>query len=382
MIYLDYNATTPLDAAIREVMVRSWEEGWANPSSIHAAGRQARALLDDARDRVAVVLGSKPGEIIFTSGGTEANNLAVLGTARRLRDRGRHLICSAIEHHAVLHAHQLLARSEGYQLTLLPVDDQGRVNPGDVVGALRPDTVLVSVMAANNETGILQPIGAISRICRERGVLFHCDAVQWLGKEPFLGPLSELGDLVTLCAHKIHGPKGIGLLYARSAAQPSPLLVGGAQELERRAGTENLAAILGLTEAVERFLRPPVFDRHRLGAWTERLAQALGRVEGVTPLLGAPRLANTLAFTVEGADSISLLAALDLAGIGASSGSACAVGSLEPSHVVLAMGRGREAASSLVRFSLGRETTEEEVVQVETAVPDVVAQVRGRGSGV
>ncbi len=378
-IYLDYNATTPLDPGVREVMVRALDEAWGNPSSVHRLGREARAQLDDARDRVSAVLRCRPSEVIFTSGGTEANNLAVIGAARLRRDRGRHLVSSPVEHHAVLHALEHLVRREGFLLTLLPVDGQGRIAPEDVRDALRPDTVLVSVMAANNETGTRQPVGEIGRLCRSRGVLFHCDAVQWFGKEPLSGVADLDADLVTLCGHKLHGPKGVGALYARSPLLPEPLLFGGAQENDRRAGTENLPAILGLAEAVSRFVPTPVFATSDLRAGTEGLARVLERIEGVA-IQGSrlERLSNTLAFTVTGTDSIALLANLDLAGICASSGSACSSGSLTPSHVLRAQGLSESLAASLVRLSLGRENTPDELATVAAALPGVIDQARRR----
>ncbi len=376
-IYVDYNATTPLDPAVRASMVAALDGAWGNPSSVHQAGRQARLLLDEARERVALVLACKPSELVFTSGGTEANNLAIFGGVLAHQDRGRHLVCSPVEHPAVLHAFERLARDLGFSLTLLPVDASGSVALEDVAAAVRADTVLVSVMAANNEVGTLQPVQEIGRFCRDRGVLFHTDAVQWFGKEPFdaIGEFSA--DFVTLCAHKIHGPRGAGLLFVRSPLRLHPMIVGGSHENERRAGTENVPAIVGLAEAVSRFVARPVFDQQQLRVWTTRLRSALTAIEGVV-VQGPPDrvLANTVAFTVEGADSISVLAALDLAGVGASSGSACSVGSLQPSHVLLAMGASRAAAASLVRLSLGRETTESEVQRLCLILPEVIRQVR------
>lgn len=374
-VYLDYNATTPLDPEVRAVMVASLDEAWGNPSSVHRLGRHARALLDEARERIAAVLRCKPGELTFTSGGTEANNLAILGTARHRRPFGSHLVCSAIEHPAVLHCFRHLALHEGFSLTVLPVDPSGRVDPDDLLAALRSDTTLVSVMTANNETGILEPVEELGRLCRDRGIPFHTDAVQWFGKVSCTD-IGALGaDLVSLCAHKLHGPKGSGVLYCRSPGTVRPLLFGGAHEYERRAGTENLPAILGLAAAVERFVATPAFDQSILAPWIRRLASVLDAIEGVQ-LHSAPEstLSNTLAFTVAGTDSISLLASLDLAGICASSGSACSVGSLEPSHVIQAMGIPRARAASLVRLSLGRENTQTEIDAVCAALPAAIRQ--------
>jgi cysteine desulfurase len=379
-IYFDYNATTPLDLHVREAMLPFIGEVFGNPSSVHHVGRRARALLDDARDRVARVWRSKPSEVIFTSGGTESNNLAILGAARLLRAKGRHIVTSSVEHHAVLHPCEYLRKKEGFDVTYLPVDAEGRVSGESVRAALRPDTALVSIMAANNEIGTLQPVAEIGALCRHHGVLFHTDAVQWLGKELFASIDQFNADLVSVCAHKFHGPKGAGALYVRSPLQPDPILFGGGHENERRAGTENLAAIIGFTEALERFVPRPVFSKERLLPLTERLLRLVEslRAEGVA-VRGARggRLANTVAFTVAGVDSITMLAALDLEGICASSGSACSAGSLEPSHVMLALGVTPEAANSLVRFSLGRESEEEEVVLVERALPALIARAQG-----
>ena len=378
-IYFDYNATTPLDAAVRETMLPFLGEVWGNPSSVHHVGRQARAALDDARDLAAKILGAKPSEVVFTGGGTEANNLAIFGAARLLKPKGNHLITTAVEHHAVLHCCEYLARKEGFELTVLPVDGDGRVSPDDLKRALRKDTVLVSVMAANNEIGTLQPVAELGAICRERGVLFHTDAVQWFGKEPFATVTQFNADLVSVCAHKFHGPKGAGLLYIRSPLLPDPVLFGGAHENERRAGTENLAAIAGLVAAMEKFIPSPVFDRAKLTPLVARLVALVDGLPGVQ-FVGSrtERLANTVSFLVEGADSITLLAGLDLEGVCASSGSACSAGSLEPSHVISALGVKRELANSLVRFSLGRESTMAEVERVEEILPEVLRRAQPR----
>jgi cysteine desulfurase len=377
-IYFDYNATTPLDPAVRDAMLPHLGAVYGNPSSVHHVGRHARALLDDARDRVAKIFSSKPSEIIFTSGGTESSNLAIFGVARSLRARGRHLITSSVEHHAVLHACQYLARREGFDVTYLPVDAEGRVRVASLAQALRQDTVLVTIMAANNETGALQPVAELGALCRERGVLFHTDAVQWFGKEPFTNIQQFNANLVSICAHKFHGPKGAGALYIQSPLLPDPILFGGGHENERRAGTENLAGIIGLAEAVERFVPTPVFGAAHLAPLRDRLTALADSLPGVH-FRGsrAHRLANTVAFTVEGCDSIALMAGLDLEGVCASSGSACSAGSLEPSHVMVAMGVDKQQANALVRFSLGRDSTAEEVGVVEQVLPRVITRIRG-----
>jgi cysteine desulfurase len=376
-IYFDYNATTPLDPAVRAEMLPFLDGIYGNPSSVHHVGRQARARLDDARDRAAHLLGSKPSEVIFTSGGTESNNLAIFGVARHLKSKGRHLITSAIEHHAVLHCFDYLAKKEAFEVTRLPVDRVGLVSPADLKQAIRPDTILVSVMAANNEIGTIQPVAELGAICRERGVLFHTDAVQWFGKEPFENIHQFNADLVSICAHKFHGPKGAGALFIKSPLLPDPVMFGGAHENERRAGTENLSAVIGLVSALERFIKQPVFNRQQLQPLTDRLLALAERLPGVS-FVGSRtrRLSNTVSFVVEGSDSITLLAGLDLEGICASSGSACSAGSLEPSHVVLGVGLGPDLAKSLVRFSLGRDSTAEEVAAVESVLPGILKRAQ------
>jgi cysteine desulfurase len=382
-IYFDYNATTPLDADARAAMLPFIGEVWGNPSSVHHVGRKARALLDDARDRAAKFLGAKPSEIIFTSGGTESNNLAIFGTARALKSKGKHLIASSIEHDAVLQSFDYLENKEGFEVTRLPVNAEGRVAPDDLKKAIRADTILVSIMAANNEIGTLQPVAELGAICRERGIVFHTDAVQWFGKEPFENLAQFNADLVSVCAHKLNGPKGAGLFYIKSPLHPDPILFGGGHENERRAGTENLAGIIGLVAAIEKFVKPPVFEKSKLKPLADKLISAIEKIDGCEVV--SPRnnstiqqfnaLTNTVSFVVRGADSIALLAGLDVEGICASSGSACSAGSIEPSHVILAIGK-KELANSLVRFSLGRDSTAEEVDFVCYALPEIVRRAR------
>ncbi len=353
-------------------------EVYGNPSSVHHVGRHARALLDEARDRTAQVWSCKPSEVIFTSGGTESNNLAIFGIARSFHDKGRHIITSTVEHHAVLHCCQYLEKKDGYHVTYLPVDSSGRVNPEDLARAIRPDTVLVTIMAANNETGTLQPVSELGAICQERGIIFHTDAVQWFGKEPFTNIEQFNANAVSVCAHKFHGPKGAGALYLKSPLLPDPILFGGGHENERRAGTENLAAIIGMVEALERFIKRPVFTKSEMLSLTNRLINFCSGLDGVI-FRGSlqERLSNTVAFTVAGCDGIALMAGLDMEGVCASSGSACSAGSLEPSHVMLALGVEPKLANSLVRFSLGRNSTIEEVAFVELCFPSVIQRIRG-----
>jgi len=378
-IYFDYNATTPLDPQVREAMLPYLGDIYGNPSSVHHVGRRARSLLDDARDRVAQVWRCKPSEVVFTSGGTESNNLAIFGAARRFRDNGRHIITTSVEHHAVLHCCEYLVNKEGFEVTYLPVDCEGRVSVAAVETAIRTDTVLVSVMAANNEIGTIQPINEIGAFCRDRGVIFHTDAVQVFGKEPFTSIHQFNADLVSICAHKFHGPKGAGALFVRSPLHPDPIVFGGGHENELRAGTENLPGIIGFAEASERFLQEPVFSEPHIKPLVDKLIGLLEPLQDQGIALRSPRknrLANTIAFTVSGCDAISLLAALDLEGICASSGSACSAGSLTPSHVLLAIGVAKEEANSLVRFSLGRDSTLKDVDYVAKVLPKVVSRAQ------
>ena len=381
-IYLDHNATTPLDPAVREAMLPYLGAVWGNPSSVHHVGQRARAALDDSRDRAARLLKAKPSEVVFTSGGTESNNLAILGAARLRKPYGRHLITSAVEHHAVLHCFDYLAAKEGFDVTYLPVNHDGRVALESLQQALRPDTMLVSIQAANNEIGTLQPVAALGALCRQRGVLFHTDAVQWFGKEPVVDIHQFNADLVSICAHKLHGPKGAGLLFCRSPLLPDPILFGGGQENERRAGTENLAAIVGLVEAMDRFVSTPVFSRAQLFPLADNLHTLIQNLPGVVTFgPHEQRLVNTVSFLVDGADSLALLAGLDLEGICASSGSACSAGTLNPSHVIAALGVPKRLANSLVRFSLGRFTSLSELDAVRQVLPDVITRAR-KGKGV
>jgi cysteine desulfurase len=354
-------------------------ETFGNPSSVHQVGRRARALLDDARDRAATVLQCKPSEVIFTSGGTESVNLAIFGTARLLKGKGHHIVTSVIEHDAVLQSCDYLESKEGFEVTRLPVDDAGRVSVQSLQKALRPDTILVSIMAANNEIGTLQPVAELGALCRERGIKFHTDAVQCFGKEPFSSIHQFNADLVSICGHKFHGPKGAGSLFVKSPLLPDPILFGGGHENERRAGTENVAGIIGLVEALEKFVRTPVFSDDHLKPLTDRLLHLIDDIE-LAQFVGSrtERLNNTVSMVVRGADSIALLASLDMEGVCASSGSACSAGSLEPSHVIAALGVERKLQNSLIRFSLGRESTSEEVAHLEQVLPQVIARAQRR----
>ncbi len=360
MIYLDANATTPLDPQVLECMLPALSLHYGNPSSSHFAGRQTRALIDTARDDLASLLGCKSHELIFTSGGTESDNLAILGLARANASKGRHLITCQTEHHAVLHAFDYLERKENFTVTRLGVNALGQLDPEKLQCALRPDTTLVSLMSANNETGVKQPLREISEICRKAGVLFHSDAVQSFGKEPL--DLS-LFDGLSLAAHKFYGPKGAGLLFLKGGISLEAVQLGGNQEGQRRPGTENPPAIVGMAAAAKLALSRLHEDTTLLAPLRDRLeAGVLARCPDVTVHgAGAPRIWNTVNVSFPGSDAESLLMALDLEGVCASSGSACMVGSLQPSHVLQAMGVPPHRAASAVRFSLGRTITLEDI---------------------
>lgn len=378
IVYLDHAATTPLDPQVLEAMLPYFTQQPGNPSSIHQLGRAALQALDDAREQVALVLGCSRRELIFTGGGSESANLAVKGAARarRAAGKGAHLIVSAIEHHAVLHAAEALAQ-EGFELTLLPVDSAGLVRPDDLRAALRPDTVLVSVMYANNEIGTVQPVAELAAICHEAGALFHTDAVQAPGCLPL--DVEELGvDMLSLTAHKFYGPKGVGLLYARRGTPLQPLIHGGGQERRRRAGTENVPGIVGLAVALTRAEEGRPSYTARMAALRDRLIDGLLARIPQSWLNGdrerrLPTNANLGFACVEG-ESVLLL--LDQAGICASSGSACTSGSLEPSHVLMALGMSPDEANGSVRFSLGHATTEADIDYVIEALPPMIERLR------
>ncbi|GIW32020.1 MAG: cysteine desulfurase [Meiothermus sp.] len=371
MIYLDYAATTPLDPEVRAAMEGVLEE-YGNPSSIHQLGRRARSLLEEGRERLARALGARPREVVLTAGGSEADALALYGAALA-RGRG-HLVSTAVEHSAVLQALKNLERL-GFEVTLLQPDRQGLIYPEQVAEALRPETILVSVMAVNNELGTLYPVREIAEVCRARGVLLHTDAVQALGTVPC--QVETLGaDLISLAAHKFYGPKGVGALYVRKGVELFPI-IPGKQEQGYRGGTENLPAVYGQGVAAEKAAARLAEESRRLLALRERLEARLLAVPGVLlnghPTLRSPKHVNV---TVRGADGEGLLLNLDLLGVAVSSGSACSSGSLEPSHVLLAIGRSKEEARASVRFSLGRYTTEAEVDQAAQAFAEAVGRSR------
>jgi len=371
MIYLDYAATTPLDPEVRAAMEGVLEE-YGNPSSIHQLGRRARSLLEEGRERLARALGAKPREVVLTAGGSEADALALYGVALA-RGRG-HLVSTAVEHSAVLQALKNLERL-GFEVTLLQPDRHGLIYPEQVAEALRPATILVSVMAVNNELGTLYPVREIAEVCHARGVLLHTDAVQAMGTVPC--QVETLGaDLISLAAHKFYGPKGVGALYVRKGVELFPI-IPGKQEQGYRGGTENLPAVYGQGLAAEKAVARLAEESQRLLALRSRLEARLLALPGVMlnghPTLRSPKHVNV---TVMDADGEGLLLNLDLLGVAVSSGSACSSGSLEPSHVLLAIGRSREEAKASVRFSLGRYTTEAEVDQAAQAFAEAVERSR------
>jgi len=373
MIYLDYAATTPLDARVEEAMRPFGRALFANPSSPHTPGQQARAALDRARDTVAEALGALPEEIVFTSGGTEADNLAIKGAARARRKQGRHLIATAFEHHAVLESLAAL-EADGFRVTLLAPDTRGLVTAEQVADALTPETTLVSVMYANNEIGTIQPVAEIGRLCRARGVLFHTDAVQAAEELP-LDIASLHVDLLSLSAHKLYGPKGAGVLFVRRGTPLQPLLHGGHQEYEFRAGTENVAGMVGLATALA--LRLDAAEIARIHALRERLIDGLLALPG-SRLHGdrIQRLANNVNVGFDGVPGETLMVALDLEGIAVSTGAACAAGAATPSHVVHALGYSLVQSLEALRITLGTPTTEADILRTIEAVGGIVARMR------
>lgn len=374
-IYLDHAATTPLRPEVLEAMLPYFNQEFGNPSSVYGAGRRAHQALDQARDTVADLLGAKSEEIIFTSGGSEAANLAIKGVAWAYQTKGKHIITSAIEHHAVLDA-VLWLKQQGFEVTILPVDEEGFVDPQSVQEALRGDTILVSIMHANNEVGTIQPIEEIGAIVRAHGAFFHTDAVQTAGILDL--DVAELNvDLLSLSAHKFYGPKGVGALYVRKGVRLDPLIHGGAQEKRRRAGTENVAGIVGLAKAFELAQAERGEVTRHLIQLRDQLLQGLQAIPH-TKVNGSleRRLPNNVNVCFQFIEGESLLLNLDLKGIAGSSGSACTSGSLDPSHVLLAMGLSHEIAHGSLRLTLGRENTQDQVTYVLEEIPIIVERLR------
>lgn len=375
-IYFDHAATTPVDKEVAALMHEYMTEKFGNPSSVHAFGREARKAVDEARDRVAALIGANANEIYFTSGGTEGDNMAIKGVAFANRKKGNHIITTSIEHHAVLHTCEYLEK-QGFRVTYLPVDEYGMVRLDDVKQAITDDTILISVMFANNEVGTIQPIKEIGQLAREKGIYFHTDAVQAVGQVPI--DVNEYNiDLLTLSAHKIYGPKGIGALYVRRGVRIEALIHGGAHERNMRAGTENVPGIVGLGKAAEIAKRELPEKMAHLTRLRDRIiAGVTERIEHVK-LNGHPqiRLPGNVNFSFLYIEGESLLLNLDLKGIAASSGSACTSGSLDPSHVLLAMGLSHEVAHGSLRLSLGRDNTDEDVDYLLEVLPEIVNRLR------
>jgi cysteine desulfurase len=375
-VYLDYNATTPVHPEVVDAMLPFLRERFGNPSSIHGFGQDAKQALEDSRKTVAAALGARPDEIVFTSGATEADNIAVTGVASAQCKKGLHIITSKIEHHAVLAACENLA-SIGFEISEVPCDSGGMVDPGDIKRAIRNDTILITIMHVNNEIGTILPIEEIGEIARERGVIFHTDAVQSIGKVPLdLKGMSV--DLLSMSGHKIYGPKGVGLLYVKRGTALKPLVFGGGHERNRRAGTENLAGIVGLAKAVELVTRDIEGHNGRMSALRDKLEKGLASSVSHIQVNGdvSRRVSSTSNISFEFVEGESLLLSLDMEGIAVSSGSACSSGSMDPSHVLLAMGVSPEIAQGSLRISLGRDTKDEDIDYVLEVLPRIVERMR------
>ncbi|MBS4021625.1 MAG: cysteine desulfurase NifS [Dethiobacter sp.] len=374
-VYMDNSATTPVRSEVLEAMTPYFTETFGNPSSVHSFGREVRKAVDEARDKTAAAIGASPQEIIFTSGGTEADNLAIRGVARALQQKGNHIITSAVEHHAVLDA-CLALKEEGFEITVLPVDEYGMVSVRDVEKAINDKTILITIMLANNEVGTIQPIAEIGRIARERRVIFHTDAVQAMGNLPV--NVDELQcDLLSMSAHKFNGPKGIGALYVRRGTKLKVFNFGGAQERKIRPGTENVPAIVGLGRAIELAVGEMGEKTGKLKGLRDKLIKGLLGIDNVR-LNGHPteRLPGNANVSVQFVEGESLILSLDLKGVAVSSGSACTSGSLDPSHVLMAMGLDHQTAHGSLRFSLGFGNTEEDIDYVLEVIPEIVSRLR------
>ena len=375
-IYLDHNATTPVHPEVIEAMLTCYKNTFGNASSVHSFGQEARKVIEETRQTVADFLGAKPEEIVFTSGGTESDNFALKGVAYAQESKGKHIITSSIEHHAVLNTCKYLEK-KGWKVTYLPVDKYGLVNPEEVEKALTKETVLITIMQANNETGTIEPIAEIGKITRDKGIYFHTDAVQSVGKIPL--NVDELNlDLLSLSGHKIYGPKGIGVLYIRKGTKIESLIQGGHHERNRRAGTENVPSIVGLGKTIEIASREIKSEKEKLQTLRDRLQRGIEEEIDQVYLNGHPskRLPNTLNMSFEFVEGESLILSLDLKGVAVSTGSACTSGTLEPSHVLGAMGVAPALSQGSLRFSLGRDNTEEEIDYTVEALKEIVQRLR------
>ena len=375
-VYLDHSATTPVRKEVADLVMEYMLDKFGNPSSVHSFGREAKKALDEARERIANLIGAESKEIYFTSGGTESDNIAILGAAFANSKKGKHIITSAIEHHAVLDPCKYLEQ-QGFEVTYLPVDDQGIVSMEDLRKAIKPETILISIMHVNNEIGTIQDIGSIGKLARDKGILFHTDAVQSLGKLPI--DVKELNiDMLTGSSHKIYGPKGVGFLYIRKGVKVDNIIHGGAQERKKRPGTENLSGIAGFGLAAELAGKEIAEENKRQKPLRDKLITGILENIPHTRLNGHPekRIASNVNVSVEFIEGESLLLSLDMKGIGASSGSACTSGSLDPSHVLLATGLSHEIAHGSLRLTLGRETTEADIDYVLEVLPQIVDRLR------
>jgi len=375
-IYLDHAATTPVHPRVRDAMLPYLEGKFGNPSSIHSFGQEAAQAVEEGRKSLAQLLGAHPDEIFFTSGGSESDTMALFGVFLARQDKGNHIITTTIEHHAALHTCQALEK-RGARVTYLPVDQHGLVTPGQVAEAMQDDTILVSVMHANNEIGTIQPIADIARVCRKRGVLFHTDAVQSVGHVPL--DLATMNvDLLSLSGHKFHAPKGVGALYKRKGVRITPLIYGGGHERGLRSGTENVPGIAGLGEAARLALEEMPTEAPRQAALRDRLLDGIEQRIPDIVRTGHPteRLPNNASVCIRYVEGESMLLNLDFAGIAASSGSACTSGSLEASHVLLAIGLDHDVAHGSLRFSLGHDNTDEEIDFVLETLPPIVEKLR------
>ena len=374
-IYLDYNSTTPVDPRVLAAMLPYLAENFGNANSIHSSGQRARAAVDAARQAVAELLGAKAAEIVFTCGGTEADNLAIFGIVNPCDQPRKHVVTTAIEHHAVLNTAQALEK-QGVDVTYVPVSREGIVDPGDIREAIRPETVLLSVMLANNEIGTIQPIEEIGRIAAEEDVYFHCDAVQAAGKMAI--DVRKLGvDLLSISGHKLYAPKGVGALFVKAGTELGPMFFGGHHERDRRPGTENVPGIVGLGKAAQLAMENLDADAARLAALRDRFENALLALPGVRVNGSMPgRAPNTSNLSFDAAGGEALVIALDLQGVMCSSGAACSSGAVEPSHVLTAIGLTPDQARSSLRFSLGRPTTEQEIDEAIRIIPPVVERLR------
>ena len=374
-VYADNAATTKLSKSALDAMLPWLTEGYGNPSSVYQIGRTARRALDGAREQIAGILGAKPEEIIFTGSGTEANNWALRSVCEQRREKGRHIISSAIEHHAISHTLEDLEK-QGFEVTYLPVDAYGRISVDELKKALRDDTILITIMFANNEIGTMEPIAEIGAIAQEVGVLFHTDAVQAVGHVPLNVETMQI-DLLSLSAHKFNGPKGVGALYVKKGIRLPSFITGGGQEKGRRAGTENVAGIVGMAKALEDSVSHLDESMTRISALRDKLIAGLTKLPAVS-LIGHPteRLPGIASFSFSCIEGEALILMLDAAGIAVSSGSACSSGALDPSHVLLAIGLTHEAAHGSVRFSFGEDSTETDVNYILEKVPPIVEKLR------